>query len=298
MIDGGSLPIFWRELFALYQAFSRDEPSPLPTPALQYPDYTIWERGELASDEMKADRAYWRQQLEGAPRVALPIDRHTPPVRELAAHRHTVAIAGPDAQAVREAARRQGATLVMLLLAALKTVLLRRTGQEDIVVAMPSFNRSRRPELPGMIGHFTNNLALRTQLRPGWTFAQALDRVRKVVLSAYDHADLPCQLAWGSEAALDSDLMRVTLNLVTFGRQGVGPRQAGPLTLEPVPLRPRPLRRFDVLVQVIDTPAGLFGAVLGAADIFENATVAQLAADFQTTLESAAHDPHQRLAPG
>jgi Condensation domain/TubC N-terminal docking domain len=42
--DGWSLGVFWRELGALYEAFSRGEPSPLPELPIQYADYAVWQR--------------------------------------------------------------------------------------------------------------------------------------------------------------------------------------------------------------------------------------------------------------
>src|SRR5215211_1573157 len=50
--DGWSMGVFWRELGALYVAFSRDEPSPLPELPIQYADYALWQRQWLRGEAL------------------------------------------------------------------------------------------------------------------------------------------------------------------------------------------------------------------------------------------------------
>ena len=42
--DGWSTSIFYRELSTLYEAFLENRPSPLPSPAIQYADYAVWQK--------------------------------------------------------------------------------------------------------------------------------------------------------------------------------------------------------------------------------------------------------------
>src|SRR5205823_12283458 len=94
------------------------------------------------------------------------------------------------AQGLDELSRRCDATVFMTLLAAFEVLLYRYTSQEDLVVGTPIANRTRA-ELEGLIGFFTNTLAMRVDLSRDPTFRELLARVRETALGAYTHQDLP-----------------------------------------------------------------------------------------------------------
>ncbi len=61
--DGWSILIFFRELAALYEAFSQGEASPLSEPSIQYADYALWQREWLRGDVLERQLSYWKEQL-------------------------------------------------------------------------------------------------------------------------------------------------------------------------------------------------------------------------------------------
>src|SRR4030095_14200081 len=63
--DGWSILIFFRELSALYQAFSKGEASPLAELPVQYADYALWQRDWLQGEVLERQLSYWRNQLAG-----------------------------------------------------------------------------------------------------------------------------------------------------------------------------------------------------------------------------------------
>ena len=80
--DGWSLGVLFRELGALYEAFTRGAPSPLSALPVQYADYAVWQRERLGEPGFRRQLDYWRGRLADAPAVlALPSDRPRPGVR-------------------------------------------------------------------------------------------------------------------------------------------------------------------------------------------------------------------------
>ena len=83
--DGWSLGVFFREFGALYEAFSKGEPSPLDPLPIQYADYAIWQRQWLQGEVLDQELAYWKKQLEGLAVLELPTDRPRPPMQSYGA---------------------------------------------------------------------------------------------------------------------------------------------------------------------------------------------------------------------
>ncbi|MDL2411020.1 condensation domain-containing protein, partial [Rhizobium calliandrae] len=86
-----------------------------------------------------------------------------------------------DAELTRDLkrlSRQHGTTLFMTVLTAWAAVLSRLSGQDDIVIGVPSANRGRR-EIEELIGFFVNTLALRLDLSGAPSVAELLDRTRR-----------------------------------------------------------------------------------------------------------------------
>src|SRR5688572_15939064 len=80
--DGWSRGILIKEVSALYQAFSRGEPSPLPELKVQYGDFAVWQRKRLHGEALERELDFWKEELAGAPPLLnLPTDRSRPPVQ-------------------------------------------------------------------------------------------------------------------------------------------------------------------------------------------------------------------------
>jgi amino acid adenylation domain-containing protein len=189
--DGWSIGIFVRELVEVYSAARNGARPVLPALSIQYADFAQWQRRWLGSGELARQLPYWKEQLAGAPPVVtFPPDYRRPDVEKTGGRRALVVIPRDLVAQLEQLSRDNGVTLFMLLLAAFKTLLFRYSGQEDVVVGIPSANRSRS-ELHPLIGFFVNNLVLRTSLADNPTFTELLARVREVTLRAYDHQDVP-----------------------------------------------------------------------------------------------------------
>jgi acyl-CoA synthetase (AMP-forming)/AMP-acid ligase II/acyl carrier protein len=181
--DAWSLAIFVRELVTLHAAFAAGEPSPLPRPSLHFPDFAAWERRRLRGGRLEGLLAHWKAALGPAPAVEPPLDRY-------AGARESLQVPPGLHARLAAVARREGATLFVVLLAALELALHRATGRRDLLVASPHANRDR-PEARDVIGYFGDTVLVRTRLPRDAGFASVLQQVRAAVEAAHAQRALP-----------------------------------------------------------------------------------------------------------
>ena len=293
--DAWSMGVLGRELTALYDAFARGLPSPLPDLSVQYADYAAWQRAWLEGAVLDAQLAYWKAELASAPRALdLPTDRPRPPAASHRGARHGFALPAELGKALGRVARAQGATLFMALLAAFDVLLHRFTGQTDFVVGTPIAGRARG-ETEGLIGFFINTLALRAQLDEEAPFSELVARVKDTCLGAYAHQDMPFERLV-QELAPERDLSRSPLFQILFVLQNA----PGESTARPG-LKRRGMAvesgtaKFDLTLLMIEGPRGLLASIEYATDLFDASTMERLAASFTVLLGAVAAHPTQRL---
>ncbi|HYR07129.1 MAG TPA: amino acid adenylation domain-containing protein, partial [Longimicrobium sp.] len=294
--DGWSMAVMYRELNALYAAFTRGEPSPLAPLAVQYADYAAWQRTHLAGPAGARQLAWWRARLAGLPEVLeLPTDRPRPPVARYRGAMTRAELSPALTSALRELSRREGTTLFMTLLAGFAALLHRYTGEADVAVGTPVAGRTR-PEAEALIGDFVNTLVLRTDLSGAPTFHALLGRVREATLGAYAHQDLPFERLV-DELRPERSLSHAPLFQVMFGLQNAGdmrPRLDG-IEAEGLAVHGG-TTRFDLAWQLVERDGGVQAMVEYDTDLFDAATVDRMLAHFQALLAAAAANPAARVA--
>jgi amino acid adenylation domain-containing protein len=286
--DGWSMTVLFRELSALYEAYSCGRSSPLQELPIQYADFAVWQRQSLEGEALLGQLAWWRNRLVGAPPLlSLPSDRPRPAIPSYRGGLHTFQFPTALSRELKRLSQSEGATLFMIVLAAFQVLLGRYTGERDIVVGTPIANRTC-PEVEGLIGFFVNTLVLRTDLGGSPSFRELLKRVRQTTLDAYGHQDLPFEKlvqALEPERALNHNpifqVMLVLQNAPGSAGSSPGPApQAGP-----------GISRFDLALSLVETTGGLCGALEYSSDLFEADRMRRLAIHFETLLEAVVADP-------
>jgi amino acid adenylation domain-containing protein len=301
--DGWSLQVFFRELAALYRAAESGVPARLPELPVQYADHADWQRRWLAGEVLEAELAFWRERLAGAPALLdLPTDRPRPAVQSLRGGLLPLTVPAGVAGKVKELSRRSGATLFMTLLAAFQALLARFSGEAHIPVGTPVAGRTR-PEIENLIGFFVNTLVLSTDLSGDPSFAEGVKRVRAMALEAYAHQELPLDRLvaelrperTASHAPL-VQVMFVVQNAQRAGR-GLPGLTLGPLDAERKAEVDGQTSKLDITLSLTEAPDGsLLGRWEYSRDLFDEATVRQLDANFLRLVESAAGEPGRRLS--
>jgi amino acid adenylation domain-containing protein/non-ribosomal peptide synthase protein (TIGR01720 family) len=293
--DGWSAGVLVGELGEAYTALLEDRPPALPRLAVQYADFAVWQRAWLAGAELERQLDYWRRQLAGAPALLdLPLDRPRLAVPAFRGAWAPAALPPATARALAALARTHGATSFMVLLAGFQALLARFSGQEDLVVGTPVANRNR-PETEGVIGFFVNTLPLRGRPAGGLTFAEWLSQVRETALGAYAHQDLPFEKLV-DEVRPERSLAHTPLfqALLVLQNAPAGRLDLPGLAFETVAAGTS-AAKFDLTLALDETPRGFAGSWEYKPDLFDAATVARLAAAFETLLAGAAGQPGARL---
>jgi len=293
--DGWSMGVFLNELAQIYPAFLIAQPSPLPSPPIQYADFAQWQRTLFEGEFLEEQLAYWRTQLADSPTVmTLPADRPRPPVQTFRGERRSLEL--PEALRVQlsELSQREGVTMFMTLLAAFQTLLYRYTGREDIVVGSPSANRNRS-EIENLIGFFVNTLVLRTDFSGNPSFLELLSRVRQVALGAYAHQDVPFDRVV-DELNPERSLSYGPLVQVLFALEkswDFGPK-LGDLDIDWQEVE-RGTSKFDLALFVYEKRAGLSCLIEYDTDLFSDETILRMLGHFQILLGAITRNPEQRV---
>jgi amino acid adenylation domain-containing protein len=189
--DGVSVGVIARDLARLYEADRAGGPPALPPLPIQYRDFAAWQNRALAGERGRVHQEYWHAKLAGAlPALDFVEDLPRPAVRGFRGREHVFEISADRAAALSELGRRRDASLFMVLVAALKALLHRHTGQRDIVIGTPSAGRVHA-DLEDQVGFYLNTLALRDAIEPDLPFERLLDRVRTTAGEAYEHEEYP-----------------------------------------------------------------------------------------------------------
>ena len=197
--DEWSTSVLVSEVSALYRGFVTDQPADLPPLPIQYADYAIWQREQLATPRQQQQLAAWCQHLRDAPTtLPLPNDRRADSnyIRQTHVEPHASAVTfSLDAALttrLKGLAQSAGTTLYTTLLAAFALLLARYSQQDDLVIGSPVANRERS-ELEPLIGFFVNTVPLRITLNGNPTFDRLLGTVRQRVLDGFAHAHIPLE---------------------------------------------------------------------------------------------------------
>lgn len=184
--------------------------------------------------------------------------------------------------------------MFMVLLAAVKVLLYRHSGQTDIVVGTPVANRNRL-ETEALIGFFVNTLPLRTRFSGSMAFRELLRRVRAGVLDISAHQDLPFEKIV-EELRPERHLGRTPLYQVVFTMQNTPAPAlvASSLTMSPVMVESA-TAKFDLTFNAWESLHGIAFFIEHSSDLFEAATIARLWRHFECLLESIVGDPEASL---
>ena len=311
--DGSSMAPFARDLGVAYTSRCIGQAPEWAPLAVQYADYTLWQRAQLGDlddldSRIAAQLAYWEDALAGLPeRLTLPTDRPYPRVADYRGA--TVAVDWPASlqQQVARVAREQNATSFMVVQAALTLLLSRLSRSADVAVGFPIAGR-RDPALDELVGFFVNTLVLRVDLAGDPTAAELLARVQRRSLAAYEHQDVPFEVLVErlnpTRSLTHHPLIQVMLAWQNFAEQhnaDAARLSLGDLQVTTLPLDTQ-TARMDLTLSLAERftetgePAGIGGTVEFRTDVFDADSIQTLIERLQRVVQAMTEDPARRLS--
>ena len=219
--DGWSWAVILDELGEIYSAFASGNEPP-QRPRLLYSKYISWLNSPAHTARAAAEEEYWLDLLADKPEeIELPSDRPRPAEKSYvsASIQHTF---DPELVArLKPAARQLESTVFHLLTASYYAWLYRLTGNNDLVVAVPTagqmaagVNELRNADR--LVGHCVNMLPIRLHCAGEDSFREFLHRAKANLLDARDHqnvsfSNLVNKLQWPRDPSW-TPLASVSLN--------------------------------------------------------------------------------------
>lgn len=294
--DAWSMQIFAKELFALYEAFSKGRPSPLPPLPIGYGDYSEWQLEWFGTDKVQQELTYWKSRLEGAPAVLdLPTDRPRPAEQTFDGASQYVPISSDIIAGIKMVAARYRATPFMVLLAAFKVLLYRYSGQPDVLVGVPVAGRSQM-ETENLIGFFVNTLVMRDDLSGNPRFIDLVAQVRETTLGAYANAEVPfekvVELVQPERNLSCNPIFQVMFSAI---KSAVQSHTFGNLTAFPYIVSPT-TSMFDLSMTVIEGIDGQWWAQIDYnTNLFDSLTIERMQEHFRNLLRGITAGPGQPI---
>lgn len=292
--DGTSNDLLVTEFLRLYTG------EVLPELSIQYRDFAFWQRKTLASPKGLTQETYWIDQFapertrREIPILNLPTDFPRPVQQSFEGARFQFEVNPELTASLHELARRNEATLFMVLLSTYHLLLAKYTGQEDIIIGSPVAGRPQ-PELNHVIGMFVNTLALRSFPEGSKPFWQYLREIREGVLQALESQDYPFEMLV-SKLKLKRDTGRNPLFDTSFRLQNF---QRSEVVVNDIILKPftyaNPVSQFDLQLTCHEVGQGIRCNFEYATRLFQEETIRAMAAHFIQLLNEVVKAPERQI---
>ncbi|MFD8705822.1 amino acid adenylation domain-containing protein [Kitasatospora sp. NPDC059648] len=291
--DGWSEGILFHELGVLYSARVRGVEPELAPLGLQYADYTGWEAEHYVRDLYEQQLGYWRERLKDVPAgPALPTDRPRPVEPSMRGASVPVAVPSDLQAALRRWGGGERASLFTGAVTVLAQLLHRYGGEDTVVIGVPVANRARR-ELEPVVGFFSNTVALRVDLADRPTQAELLDRVRTVSVEALSHQNVPFNQVVEALGIQRAPGTNPVFQVMCSVNQATAPPALADCGVELVDLD-NDTSKFDLELVVTYDRDRVDCRFEYATDLFDRATVEQLAGHFELLLAEFLARPQSR----
>ncbi|MEZ0612455.1 amino acid adenylation domain-containing protein, partial [Fibrella sp. WM1] len=294
--DEWSMRVLVDEFLTLYAAQTGATQADLTPLPIQYRDFVAWQADQLAGSAGQRAAAYWQQQFATpVPALELPTDAQRPVWQTYrgANYQHRLS---PELTRQLRLTSEAGTTLFATMLAGWKGLFHRYTGQTDLVIGTPVAGRDH-PDLDRQIGLYINTLPIRTAINPDLGFDALLRSVQQKVIDAYDYQLYPFdRIVADAPRVLDTSRSPLFDVMLVAETSSVSEQQHrfDSFTVEPASTG-QTVSKFDLTIYYNTDGDAIDVKLNYNPDLFSEATIEQMARQFDLFLMQALAQPAQPL---
>jgi len=268
---------------------------------IDYTNFVCWQSQMLASSEGDRHRKFWQQLADEFPVLELPLNKRRNTMHSYCGASHLVDMDPALLLKLRELAETEKVSLYSVMLANLKVLLHRYTGQDIIRVGTLMSGRGGLEEFQSIVGSFANPVILQSQLAGNPNFNTLLSQVARTVDQVQEHQDYPFPLL-ANQLIPESDEGCAPLYQVSFIWQdrhwylqetGLNSTE---FVMKPYLLKKLQGDSLDLSLKIWEIENSIVLCWQYNANLFNADTIARLACHYQILLEGILDSPEQQIA--
>jgi amino acid adenylation domain-containing protein len=296
--DAWSREVLVNDLLNYYGSLLEEGTVPYPELSCSYSDYALWQREWLSEETLATFINHWKQILPGElPVLTLPTDQGRAMMQTFKGKRHIFNFTTALNTQLKKICRDEQITLFQIHVTAFAILLMKYSGQEDIIIGCPFANRPI-PELDPLFGLFVNTLPIRLDLSGNPQLRDFITQVRRVMFDAFTWQAAPFE-AVVSAIAPERDLSRTPIFQVAINMKNIPKRnltnksstiEVSSVIREDIPAP------FDLSLEFMETEGSFQPIFHYNADLFQTDTIQRLAAHYQNILTCIVYNLDQQLS--
>ncbi len=292
--DGWSIGLLIQDLSKLYSAYTQNLMPDLPL-ANKFSDYAVEQIKFSKSSEYQKNENFWLGQFSKyIPVLNIPTDHIRPNPRTYKSSRIDFSIDHELINSLKLIGIKEGCSLVNTLLASFELFLHAYTGQEDIIIGLPTAGQLVSGYY-SLVGHCVSLLPIRSYPNAQFNFHEYLKVRKSAILDAFEHQ----RLTFGSlikKLQLPRQSSRIPLVPVVFNIDTEMESDTNFYNLNfELYSNPREFENFELYLNIWNNKKGIQLEWSYNSQLFERSTIIKMMQDFELLLRSIVSDPNQKL---
>jgi amino acid adenylation domain-containing protein/thioester reductase-like protein len=288
--DAWSMNILIKELVELYSSKYEKRKPQLDDVSIQFIDFACWQKDYLKDEVLAFKLNYWKNKLEGWKPVDLPIDFSRPAIMSSVGKTKGYNLGDHLQSQLRELSQEEETTSFISLFALFNILISKYANQDDLCVGIPIANRTEQ-QTASSIGFFVNSLAIRSDFSQNLNFSEYLKELKKTMLDAYTHQDVPFEKVIES-IETNRDLSRSPIFQVMFSFQAE--EKAEEISIPDLKITQEDFEnktsKYDLIFNVSESNDGLSLVLQYNTELYKETTIDRMVEHYTILLEQILAD--------